>query len=97
MGTEKVEKNVIFYYLVKVKREEKREYGAEFLLGSPFFFLSKSWRKDKGKWQWEKKLPPLFLYSTFNNKDIIVIFSFSFHFSIFSTKHMMKNTKFLSS
>ena len=38
MGTEKVEKNVIFYYLVKVKREEKRKYGAEFLLGSPFFF-----------------------------------------------------------
>ena len=43
MGTEKVEKNVIFYYLVKVKREEKRKYGAwSFYWAHHFFFLSKS-------------------------------------------------------
>ena len=40
MGMEMVEENVIFYCLVKVKRKEKKKWCVEFLLGSPFFFLS---------------------------------------------------------
>ena len=40
MGTEKVEKNVIFYYLVKVKREEKGKYGAWSFYWAHHFFFS---------------------------------------------------------
>jgi len=40
MGKEKVEENVIFYCLVKVKREEKKNGVWSFYWARHFFFLS---------------------------------------------------------
>lgn len=46
----KRERNVIFHYLVRVKRKSKENKVDRVLHPSPFFFLSKLGRKYKRKW-----------------------------------------------
>ena len=87
---EKGDKNVIFHSLVGVKRERKENrVDRIFHPGPPFFFSSIGGEKmrENGIEKKNTYLPPLFHSSTFNNKNVIIIYSFILPFSILSTKH----------
>ena len=81
------EKNVIFQSLVKVKNKRKANgVNKSFLLGLPFFFpLQIEEKKKERKWDCEEKYITIsiFSFSTFNNKNITVIYFYHF----LSTKH----------
>ena len=78
------------------KREEGNGGGWRFPPRPTIFFYFQIGNKRGKNWHREKstKLPSLFFFffhpSTFIDKDIIVIISLSFHFSILPTKHGLK-------
>ena len=77
------------------KREERNGGGWRFPPRPTIFFYFQIGNKRGKNWHREKstKLPTFFFFfhpSTFIDKDIIVIISLSFHFSILPTKHGLK-------
>lgn len=92
---------MIFHCLVGVKRE-RNESGVDrvFHRGLLFFFLPNLGEKSEKMLMRRKyKIVLVFHLSTFNNKELIEVYSYSLHILILPTKnkHGRKHTYFLSS